>query len=108
MHMHVVFPSPLLYTLQHPQNTYQLILTTDEISTYAIFIYDTLEWSVGNGLGPSTSGFNAGNKVDGLNMTPEDHSVYVYQVNLGQSKLLFINQSADRYLIAPTSFKMEM
>ncbi|XP_071842234.1 sushi domain-containing protein 2-like isoform X2 [Apostichopus japonicus] len=65
----------------HPQNSFQLVLATNEVETFAIFLYDRIEWTTGvesggdkfNGIGgtPAQVGFNAG---DGHRFFPHIYS----------------------------------
>ncbi|KAB7507382.1 Protein mesh [Armadillidium nasatum] len=68
-------------------NTFQLVVTTDEIRTFAMFNYDYMTWTShteaggssdeGQGGVPAFVGFNAGNGTRAYEYTPYSQSLYI-------------------------------
>ncbi|XP_076069661.1 sushi domain containing 2 mesh isoform X2 [Oratosquilla oratoria] len=72
---------------KHVTNTFQLVVATDEIRTYAIFNYEYMTWTThteaggstddGSGGTPAYVGFNAGNGTRSFEYTPYSQKLYI-------------------------------
>ncbi|XP_018022342.1 protein mesh isoform X2 [Hyalella azteca] len=68
-------------------NTFQLLVVTDEVRTYAVFNYEKMSWTShteaggsaddGQGGTPAYVGFNAGNGTRSFEYTPYSQSLYI-------------------------------
>lgn len=79
-----------VYTTSHFifQNTFQLVLATDGISSYAYFLYDDIQWSQtdprrGNSIGSGSGGIGSGSSGD---VDGSGSSLRLVQLELMNSK----------------------
>lgn len=79
-----------VYTTSHFifQNTFQLVLATDGISSYAYFLYDDIQWSQtdprrGNSIGSGSGGIGSGGSGD---VDGSGSSLRLVQLELMNSK----------------------